>query len=191
MSRFLLPLTLIAVLVAFQGCVTRELYITSDPEGAAVLINDTYRGTTPMTHSFVHYQTFGIRLQKEGYHPLYVEEKISAPLYEKPGIDFVSEALVPKQIKDRRELHYSLKKNDNVDDLDEVLKRAAAKREEVKGAAEAAARRGAERESVSLPLPLKEGAKEQEEEAREEEQAEAPTDAPETAADGEGADGDK
>ncbi|MHC4870834.1 MAG: PEGA domain-containing protein [Planctomycetota bacterium] len=145
------------------GCVSRELYITSEPDGASVLINDTYKGTTPMTHKFVHYQVFGLRLEKEGYHPIYAEEKIAAPLYEKPGIDFISEALIPKKIHDRRELHYKLEKIEGVDDLESVLKNADKMRQKVGKLAEKSKIEEKEREHLKLPLPLKEGAREAEE----------------------------
>lgn len=175
MQRLLVALLLCLGLVS--GCVSRELVITSEPSGAAVLINDTHRGTTPMTHRFTHYQTFGMRLELEGYHPLYVEETVVAPMYEKPGIDFVSEVLLPKRFHDRREFHYVLEKIEGVDDLEGVLSRAAAKRDEVAEAAAARAARDADRESISLPLPLKEGAREEEEKKRAAEAEEATADA--------------
>gem|GEM_PF-5845711 len=168
-----LAAALACALALSAGCVSRELAITSDPEGASVLINDTYRGTTPMEHPFTHYQIFRIRLEKEGYHPLAVEEEVSAPLYERPGIDFVSEALLPVKFHDRRELHYELEKITGVDPVDEVLANAKTARER---SLEAVARREArEREPVlpAVPLPLKEGAEEAEE-SEEDPEAEPP-----------------
>lgn len=161
-----LQLVLVAVIAAAVtgGCVSRELHITSEPEGAEVLINDTYAGTTPMTHEFVHYQTFLIRLRKEGYQPIIVEERITAPAYQQPGVDFVSEALVPAHIEDRRELHYTLQKVGELDPREDVLGRAKARREDL---AEAVREREAEEEEtehITLPLPVKERVKEAEEE---------------------------
>jgi len=161
-----------------SGCVTRELHITSEPSGAEVLINDTYRGTTPMTHRFVHYQTFIIRLEKEGFHPLCVEEPIASPAYQKPGVDFVAEALVPKRIVDRRELHYTLEPVEGPDDLEALLGRAADAKASVEEAARRRAERDAERKPMQAPLlPVREKVKEAENDA-----AEAPAPAPDDAA---------
>lgn len=170
--KFILAMVFV---LSSAGCVTRELYITSEPEGASVLINDTYKGTTPMTHKFVHYQVFGIRLEKDGYHPLYAEEKVAAPLYEKPGIDFVSEALVPKKIHDRRELHYKLEKIEGVDKLETVLENADKMRTKIHELAEKSKIEEKEREHITLPLPLKEGAKEAEEKKKAGEEAKGKT----------------
>jgi hypothetical protein len=183
-----LLLTLLLGLAA--GCVSRELYITSEPEGASVLINDTYRGTTPMTHRFVHYQTFGIRLEKEGYHPLYVEETVSPPLYEQPGVDLISEAFWPGHLKDRREFKYTLEEVTGVDPLEEVIGRAEERREELREAVEARAERARERDPLELPLPVKESVREREEAAAAEQaETEAETDGDAEAADDE-ADGE-
>jgi hypothetical protein len=184
--RALWTTMLLAALALTQGCVTRELHITSEPTGAEVLINDTYRGVTPMTHRFVHYQVFRIRLEKEGYHPRVVEEPIAAPGYEKPGVDFVSEALVPKQITDRRELHYELEKVEGPDELEPLLQRAAETRESVEEAARRRAERDKEREPVEAPLlPVREKVREAEEPPEEtppagETETDAETDAAET-----------
>lgn len=118
------PFLLCISLLLASGCVTRELHITTEPSGAKVTINKTYEGTSPMTMPFVHYQVFGIMIEKEGYHPLYVEEPIVAPFCEKPGIDFFTE-ISPMKVNDRRELHYVLQETGAADNVDDVLSRAA------------------------------------------------------------------
>ena len=155
------------------GCVTRELVITSDPEGATVRINETYEGTTPYTHRFTHYQVFGIRLEKDGYYPLYAKERVEAPFYEKPGVDFVSEALIPKRMHDRREFHYKLEKIDAPDPLDAVIQRAEATRDHIQATRAEQAARDVERAKPGeaatriVPLPVKKDVREAEaEEAR-------------------------
>ncbi|MFH0910195.1 MAG: PEGA domain-containing protein [Planctomycetota bacterium] len=162
-------LTLSLATGCMSGCVTRELEISSEPSGASVLINDTYRGTTPMTHKFTHYQVFVIRVEKEGYYPLEVEEKVAAPLYERPGLDFVSEVLVPKKIQDKRTLHYELDEIEEVDEIESVLTHAKETRESV--AAAALKEQEKVRTHPPVPLPLKEGAKEAEERAAREAKA--------------------
>jgi hypothetical protein len=167
MKTKILILGLIAFTASvFSGCVSREMHITSEPSGAKVLINDTYKGITPMTHKFVHYQVFGIRVEKEGYHPLYVEETVKAPLYEKPGIDLISEAFIPKHYHDKREFHYVLEKIEEVDDIDKVMENASAMRKKVSTLAKESKKKDSEKSHITLPLPLKKSVKEAEEQEK-------------------------
>lgn len=114
-----------AVLLALtSGCVERKLVITSEPAGADVWVNEQWHGKTPYELPFKHYGTFGIRLEKEGYYPMYVKEPVVAPFYQQPGPDLIAEAVVPKTINDQRNLHYVLQKIGAADDPNEVLGRA-------------------------------------------------------------------
>lgn len=152
-----IPFFLLTVCLAAAacGCVQREMIITSEPEGAEVVVNQTWRGTTPFTLRFKHYGTYAIRLEKEGYHPVYVKEPVAAPAYQQPGADFVSQVLVPARIEDVRHLHYDLEPVGDPEELEMVLGRSRAMRERAEGIAAARAERDAERESLELPLPEK------------------------------------
>ena len=179
MRKFFLELTALSLLlIALQGCVTREIVITSEPSGAKVRINDTYEGTTPMRHRFTHYQVFGIRIEIEGYRPIYAEEQIVPPPYERPGIDFFAE-LSPWNLHDRREFHYKLEKVEKTDNVDTVLQHAEAARERVQQTAKEQAVRDRERNERlkkvhrAIPLPLKKHAREAEEKRAREEAAAA------------------
>ncbi|MHC4884233.1 MAG: PEGA domain-containing protein [Planctomycetota bacterium] len=180
MQKRILELGALALLfVALQGCVTRELVITSEPSGAKVRINDTYEGTTPMRHRFTHYQVFGIRLEVEGYRPLYAEEHVVPPGYERPGVDFFAE-VGPWHLHDRREFHYRLEKVVKPDNVDTVLQHAEAARERVQRTArEQAAKDQERRERLegthrAVPLPLKKRVREAEEKEALEKQGEVP-----------------
>ncbi len=142
---------LLAVLCG-AGCVQREMTITSEPEGAQVMINQTWQGKTPFTLRFKHYGVYDIRLTAPGYYPLRVKEPIRGPGYEKFGVDFVSEALIPKRIQDKRQLHYKLEKIEKEDDINDILTRDSQLRD--KSYRIAAKREAKDKTLKHLTLPL-------------------------------------
>jgi hypothetical protein len=106
--RTLCVLLVVLVCAATQGCVQRRLTIRSNPPGALVYVDDYAIGTTPVSTDFVYYGNRKVRLVKSGYETLTVIQPIPAPWYEYPGIDFVSENLVPREIRDERVVEYQL-----------------------------------------------------------------------------------
>jgi hypothetical protein len=90
------------------GCVQRRLTIRSNPPGALVYVDDYQVGTTPVSTDFVYYGTRKVRLVKSGYETLSVLQPIPTPWYEYPGLDFISENLVPGEIRDERVVDYQL-----------------------------------------------------------------------------------
>lgn len=90
------------------GCVQRRFTIRSNPPGALVYVDDYEIGTTPCSTDFTYYGTRKIRLVKDGYETLTVLQPVPAPWYQFPGIDFVSENLVPGEIRDERILDYQM-----------------------------------------------------------------------------------
>lgn len=86
-----------AVLFGLSGCLKRTISITTEPEGALVWLNDVEVGRTPLETDFTYYGTYDVRIRREGYEPLATSAKASAPVYEWPGADLVSEA-VPANI---------------------------------------------------------------------------------------------
>lgn len=136
--RFAATSVFLTALLLGAGCTERHMVITSEPPGAEVVINQTIETTTPATIRFKHYGVYDIRLSKEGYYPLHVAEPIRAPAHQYTGPDFVSDVLVPVKVTDRHELHYRLEPIAESDDLEAVLDRSMALKEE---AAEVARRR--------------------------------------------------
>lgn len=90
------------------GCVTRKYTIDSQPQGALVYRDGKPIGTTPVDDYFVFYGKYRFTLVKDGYETLHVEQKIPAPWYEYLPLDFVSENLVPWEIKDVHRFSYAL-----------------------------------------------------------------------------------
>ncbi len=131
------------------------MIITSEPSGATVVINDSWRGTTPYTLKFMHYGVYSIRMEMDGYYPMIVKEPIKAPYYQQTGTEFVSEVLVPKRISDVRELHYVLQKVESEDSKEDVMQRAEEMKQQVDATFKERQERDAERKPIHLPLPEK------------------------------------
>lgn len=90
------------------GCVTRRYVITSDPPGAVVYRNGQPIGATPVEEPFIYYGKYRFRLVKDGYQPLDVEPELVAPWYQWPGIDLLTETIVPYPFRDVQTLHFQL-----------------------------------------------------------------------------------
>jgi hypothetical protein len=139
-------LTFALAAACLVGCVDRRYVITTDPPGAVVYRNDHYLGATPVDDHFIYYGKYHFTIVKEGYETLQVEQDISTPWYQYPGIDFIAEALVPYQVIDRREFHYKLEPR-KLPDQNQFLQQAAALRE--KGLALGPGKPG----SAAAPVP--------------------------------------
>jgi len=84
------------------------MMVRSNPPGATVYVDRYEIGTTPIAVDFIYYGTRQITLVKDGYETLTVNQSIPAPWYEYPGLDFVSENMVPGNLRDTRTLTYQL-----------------------------------------------------------------------------------
>lgn len=84
------------------GCVQRRMTIRSNPPGALVYVDDYQLGTTPVSHDFVYYGTRKIRLVKDGYETLTVRQPFPLPWYQYFPLDFVTENLLPWEVRDER-----------------------------------------------------------------------------------------
>lgn len=94
--------------VGLPGCVQRRLIIRSNPPGALVYVDDYQIGTTPIATNFTYYGTRKIRLVKDGYETLTVMQTIPPPWYQIPPLDFITENLLPGELRDHRTFEYQL-----------------------------------------------------------------------------------
>ncbi len=99
---------IVAVAIPARGAVRRRLNVNSNPPGALVYVDNQQIGTTPCSVDFIYYGTREIRLIKPGFETLTVNQPIPTPWYEVPGLDFVSEILVPTKIRDNRTVTFNL-----------------------------------------------------------------------------------
>ena len=89
-----------------SGCVERTITVTSEPAGSLVFLNDEEVGRTPLTVPFTYYGTYDVRMEHDGYHPLWTKQSASPPWWEYPGPDLVAE-MIP-DVKTRQNWHFKL-----------------------------------------------------------------------------------
>ena len=82
--------------------------IRSNPPGAYVYIDNYPIGVTPVGTDFVYYGKRQFRLVRDGYETLTVDQKVRAPWYQWFGIDFISENLIPYNIRDEQTLNFQM-----------------------------------------------------------------------------------
>jgi hypothetical protein len=110
LRRYAWCLTAAAWAGMLAGCVERRFVINTDQEGAGAVVfeNGKPLGAAPADNHFVYYGKYRFTLVKDGYDTLVVDQNIPPPWYEYPGLDFISENLIPFTIRDRREFCYHL-----------------------------------------------------------------------------------
>ena len=111
------------------GCVRRVVDISSDPDGAVVWLNDREIGTTPVEVEIIHYGEYDVQVLRPGYESITTSGNASAPVWDLPGFDVVSEIL-PMDLVSRNTWHYELAKEER--DSDAVVLRAEALRTRLK-----------------------------------------------------------
>jgi hypothetical protein len=128
---------LLALLVAPVGCVQRTISITSDPNGALVYLNDKEVGRTPLEVPFKFYGTYDVRLEKEGYTPLWAEQQAKAPFWESPGPDLIAEAIPGNKVS--LQWHFTMEQQGFVEETDLIDRARDMQGQVVAGNAEPAA----------------------------------------------------
>lgn len=106
--RAALAVAVATVCLMQVGCVTRRLTVRSNPPGAMVYIDDYEIGPTPVSVPYTYYGTRKIVLVKDGYETLTVMQRIPAPWYDVFPIDFVTENLIPWEIRDQRTVDFTM-----------------------------------------------------------------------------------
>lgn len=104
--RILLP-ALIAGCVLSTGCIRSRVVITSEPSGAEVIWRDEFRGQTPIEIPIKWYWYYDYTLEKEGYEPVVVLERIRTMPWFLMPLDLFAE-MIPVPIPDTRRRHYVL-----------------------------------------------------------------------------------
>jgi hypothetical protein len=121
-TRFIGFLLLAAPL---SGCVERRFIVDTDQPMTVVLVNnDQLGGQTPADGFFTYYGKYHFTLVKDGYQTQQVEQDITPPWYQYPGIDFFAENVWPFMIRDTRHFYYQMQPL-QTPNIDEVRARAA------------------------------------------------------------------
>ncbi len=107
-------LALIAVIFISAGCVTRTITVKTNPSNASVYIDDKLVGESPVSVPFTYYGTRKIMIERRNddekltHERITSFEKIKTPVYEFFPLDFVSELVWPRELKDEHILTYDL-----------------------------------------------------------------------------------
>ena len=124
MNRYAI-VALAIVAISAIGCTDRRIYVTSEPCGARVYLNDVDVGVTPLETNFTYFGTYDVRVRKDGYEPLVTQAEADAPWHEQPGLDLVA-AAIPGEERTEVRWHFVLEPADA--DVGGLLERAAALR---------------------------------------------------------------
>ena len=102
--RFTIHGSLLASLLALAtGCVHQELIINTTPPGAHIYYNERLIGTSPVTHEFLWYEPYRVRVEKTGLPTLQHNGVLKAP----PWLWFPLDGLMvilPFPLKDRHHI---------------------------------------------------------------------------------------
>jgi len=108
MTRGKVMLSLSAMLLALSGCVERRFVIETNQPGALVYQNGRPLGATPVDGHFDYYGVYRFTIVKDGYQTKQVDQRIAAPWFAYPPLDFFVENLYPGYIRDIRRFQYDL-----------------------------------------------------------------------------------
>lgn len=106
--RLLIVLALTLVCLLETGCVRRRFMVRTNPPGAVLYVDNQEIGVTPVATDYTYYGTREIRLEKDGFEPVVQLHRFSPPWYQYPPLDFITETLVPWEIRDERELDFEM-----------------------------------------------------------------------------------
>ncbi|HMO13086.1 MAG TPA: PEGA domain-containing protein [Pirellulaceae bacterium] len=91
-----------------SGCVSRQLLIRTNPEGALVTIDAQTVGNSPVQVPFTYYGTREIKLEKEGYETVKVKQNIRPPWWQIPPLDFLTDNFALRKLRDQRILEFDM-----------------------------------------------------------------------------------
>jgi hypothetical protein len=101
-GRQLATLAIACLCLLNLGCVRRRLTVRTSPPGAQVFVDDQEIGLTPCSAAFVYYGTRKITVMKDGYRTETKFQRFFPPWYQIPPLDFISENLVGRELRDER-----------------------------------------------------------------------------------------
>lgn len=104
--------TLIILTCAFTlfqcGCVKRQMLVRTYPEGALVTVDSQPMGHSPVQVPYTYYGTREIKLEKDGYQTVKVQQNIKPPWWQIPPLDFFTDNFAFRELRDQRVLDFQL-----------------------------------------------------------------------------------
>jgi hypothetical protein len=122
----------LVLLAALPGCVTRKLFIHSDPPGAQVLLDGRVVGTTPYEEEFYSYGVRSLELRLPGFQRSFTEIDVWRPWWQVFPMSLVTDVLWPFHIQDDREFSVAMAQSQGLGGPEEAERAARAAYEKLK-----------------------------------------------------------
>jgi hypothetical protein len=113
----------LATLILTSGCVQRRMIIRSQPEGAFVTVDNQQIGLTPLSIPYTYFGTREIKLEKDGFQTVKVQQRFDPKWYETFPVSLISENFAGREIRDERVLDFQLEPKTQVQE-NQLLQRA-------------------------------------------------------------------
>ena len=91
-----------------SGCVQRRLIVQSQPEGAFVSIDNQSVGYTPLSVPYTYSGTRQIRLEKDGFKTIEVEQRVRPAWFDTFPVSLITNNFWPTELRDERVLDFQL-----------------------------------------------------------------------------------
>jgi len=115
-----------ALLALLPGCVSRKLFLRSEPPGATVFLDGQPAGTTPYEGEIPAWGTRRLELQLDGYERVDTDLELSTPWWDWFPLDMLS-AVMPWRIEADREFAFTLVPAPPLDSSWDAAEKAAAR----------------------------------------------------------------
>ena len=108
--RRLVVILLLFVVIGATGCasVKRRAIIRTQPEGAAVTLDGTPVGTTPLAIHYTYGGSRDIQIEKDGFETIKERVDLSDPLLLRPPLSFATENFSPVEIRHQPVLDFQM-----------------------------------------------------------------------------------
>jgi hypothetical protein len=116
----------ILALALLPGCVSRKLFLRSEPPGATVFLDGQWAGTTPYEEELPAWGTRRLELQLDGYERVDTDLELSTPWWDWFPLDMISAAM-PWTIHADREFGFTLVPAPPLDTSWDAVEKAAAR----------------------------------------------------------------
>lgn len=93
---------MLSIGIMAPGCVRRRLTVRTNPPGASVYVDKQMIGTSPASTYVTYYGTREIEVVADGYRTERILRTFTPPWYQIPPLDFISESLWPREVRDER-----------------------------------------------------------------------------------------
>ena len=94
-----------------MGCVKQTIFITSNPQGALVWVNDREVGRTPVEIDFLYYGEYDVRVELDGQEPIMTTRWAQTTELDLPVIDLVVGSVSDRESSVR--WHFDLESRDD------------------------------------------------------------------------------